>query len=113
VGQGFMSTFDAPPLRNGTVLLPKTEAAARWSGGLRHQGPNQLWTYIDITATKFSMHQYMFEAPIDEDRTRVFLLSFRNNGFFKKRLRTKLNNFLDKQGQRAQRVRSRSRTSWS
>jgi hypothetical protein len=41
-----------------------------------------MWTYINFTA-KTSMHQYMFEAPIDENRTRVFLLNQRNVAFFK------------------------------
>jgi phenylpropionate dioxygenase-like ring-hydroxylating dioxygenase large terminal subunit len=47
-------------------------AAGSW-----HQGPNQLVTWIDLTATN-SFHQYMFEAPIDESRTRVYLVSLRN-----------------------------------
>jgi len=51
---------------------PRTGAAGSW-----HQGPNQLVTWIDLTATN-SFHQYMFEAPIDEGRTRIYLLSLRN-----------------------------------
>jgi len=45
-------------------------------------GPNHMWTYINFSP-KTAMHQYMFEAPIDENRTRVFLLNQRNIGFFK------------------------------
>jgi hypothetical protein len=41
-----------------------------------------MWTYIRFTA-KTAMHQYMFEAPIDVNKTRVFLLNQRNIGFFK------------------------------
>jgi hypothetical protein len=50
------------------------------------------------------MHQYMFEAPIDQHRTRVFLLNQRNIGFFKnskmgfigKYIKPKINAWLDK-----------------
>jgi len=69
---------------------PRVGAAGSW-----HQGPNQLVTYIDLTATN-SFHQYMFEAPIDEFRTRVFLLNERNVLFFKKGMFTFLNDWLDK-----------------
>jgi phenylpropionate dioxygenase-like ring-hydroxylating dioxygenase large terminal subunit len=51
---------------------PRVGAAGSW-----HQGPNQLVTYIDLTATN-SFHQYLFEAPIDESHTRIYLLSLRN-----------------------------------
>ena len=51
---------------------PRVGAAGTW-----HQGPNQLVTYIDLTATN-SFHQYLFEAPIDESRTKIFLVSMRN-----------------------------------
>ena len=51
---------------------PRLGAAGSW-----HQGPNQLVTYIDLTATN-SFHQYMFEAPIDESHTKIYLLSLRN-----------------------------------
>jgi phenylpropionate dioxygenase-like ring-hydroxylating dioxygenase large terminal subunit len=47
-------------------------AAGSW-----HQGPNQLVTWIDLTATN-AFHQYLFEAPLDEGHTRVYLVSLRN-----------------------------------
>lgn len=47
-------------------------AAGSW-----HQGPNQLVTWIDLTATS-SFHQYLFEAPVDEGHTRIFFLNMRN-----------------------------------
>ena len=66
-------------------------------------GPNHMWTYINFSP-KTAMHQYMFEAPIDEHKTRVFLLNQRNIGFFKaskmgligKPIKTRLNAWLDK-----------------
>ncbi len=93
-GYGFMSTFDAPPLKNWIMkrFRPK---GGKMEAGSGTYGPNHMWTYINFSE-KSSMHQYMFEAPIDENRTRVFLLNERNLGFFKKGIGTKLNNFIDK-----------------
>ena len=54
------------------LLLGFFGAAGSW-----HQGPNQLVTWIDLTATN-SFHQYLFEAPVDEAHTKVFLVSLRN-----------------------------------
>ena len=45
--------------------------------GSWHQGPNQLVTWIDLTASN-SFHQYIFEAPVDEGHTRLFFLNMRN-----------------------------------
>ncbi len=47
-------------------------AAGSW-----FQGPNQLITWIDISAEN-SFHQYAFEAPIDDSRTRIFFVNMRN-----------------------------------
>lgn len=93
-GYGFMSTFDAPPPRS-PILRRFRPQGGKMEAGSGTYGPNHMWTYINLTE-KFSMHQYMFEAPIDESRTRVFLLNERNLGFFKKGIGTKLNNWLDK-----------------
>jgi phenylpropionate dioxygenase-like ring-hydroxylating dioxygenase large terminal subunit len=93
-GYGFMSTFDAPPLRNPVMRLMKRERA-KMEAGTGSCGPNQMWTYIHITP-KFWLHQYVFEAPIEENRTRLFLLSFRNNIFVKSRGFEWVNRYLDK-----------------
>jgi hypothetical protein len=58
------------------------KGAGKMEAGSGAYGPNQIWTYINFTA-KTAMHQYLFEAPIDEHRTRVFLLNQRNVAFFK------------------------------
>ncbi|MFQ5635742.1 MAG: Rieske 2Fe-2S domain-containing protein [Gammaproteobacteria bacterium] len=47
-------------------------AAGSW-----FQGPNQLVTWIDISAEN-AFHQYLFEAPIDEGHTRIFFLNLRS-----------------------------------
>jgi len=93
-GNGFMSTFDAPPLRNAVMRAMKRERG-KMEAGTGTCGPNQMWTYIHITP-KFWLHQYVFEAPIDEDRTRLFLLSFRNNIFVRAPGFEWLNRILDR-----------------
>jgi phenylpropionate dioxygenase-like ring-hydroxylating dioxygenase large terminal subunit len=93
-GFGFMATFDAPPLKN-PLMRRIRPTAGKMEAGSGTTGPNHMWTYINFSE-KFSMHQYMFEAPIDEHKTRVFLLNERNVLFFKKGFFTFLNGFLDK-----------------
>jgi phenylpropionate dioxygenase-like ring-hydroxylating dioxygenase large terminal subunit len=101
-GYGFMSTFDAPPLKNWIMkrFRPKGGKMEAGSGTV---GPNHMWTYINFSE-KSSMHQYMFEAPIDENRTRVFLLNERNLGFFKKGMWHQAQQLHRQEGQRTQRV---------
>jgi phenylpropionate dioxygenase-like ring-hydroxylating dioxygenase large terminal subunit len=93
-GFGFMATFDAPPLKN-PIMRRVRPKGGKMEAGSGTVGPNHMWTYINFSE-KYSMHQYMFEAPIDEHRTRVFLLNERNVLFFKGGLRAKLNGWLDK-----------------
>jgi phenylpropionate dioxygenase-like ring-hydroxylating dioxygenase large terminal subunit len=101
-GHGFMATFDAPPLKNPIMRMFRRKGG-KMEAGSGTYGPNHMWTYIRFTA-KTVMHQYMFEAPIDERRTRVFLLNQRNIGFFKASkmgplggwLKRRLNLWLDK-----------------
>jgi phenylpropionate dioxygenase-like ring-hydroxylating dioxygenase large terminal subunit len=47
-------------------------AAGSW-----FQGPNQLVTWIDISAEN-AFHQYLFEAPVDDGHTRIFFLNLRS-----------------------------------
>ncbi len=93
-GFGFMATFDAPPLKNPLMRRVRPNGG-KMEAGSGTVGPNHMWTYINFSE-KYSMHQYMFEAPIDENRTRVFLLNERNVLFFKKGLFTGLNGWLDR-----------------
>ncbi|MEZ5499768.1 MAG: aromatic ring-hydroxylating dioxygenase subunit alpha [Steroidobacteraceae bacterium] len=92
-GFGFMHTFDAPPLRNPIMRFARSKGGKMQAGSGTY-GPNQMWTFIHFSPTK-CMHQYMFEAPIDENRTRVFLVNFRNVLFFRGALTRKLNGWLD------------------
>ena len=62
---------------------PDTELSAIKTGkrigaaGSWFQGPNQLVTWIDISAEN-AFHQYAFEAPIDDSNTRIFFINMRS-----------------------------------
>jgi len=45
--------------------------------GSGHVGPNVLITWLSFNATN-KFHQYFFEAPIDENRTRIFFVNMRH-----------------------------------
>jgi phenylpropionate dioxygenase-like ring-hydroxylating dioxygenase large terminal subunit len=47
------------------------------AAGSGFQGPNQLVTWIDISAEN-AFRQYLFEAPIDDAHTRIFFVNMRN-----------------------------------
>ncbi|MBV6423611.1 MAG: hypothetical protein NAOJABEB_01410 [Steroidobacteraceae bacterium] len=93
-GPGFLHTYDAPPLTK-SVLRFSRRKGGQMQAGSGTCGPNQMWTYIRISPTK-AMNQYLFEAPIDETHTRVFLVSYRNIAFFRSGLKAKLNNWMDR-----------------
>lgn len=93
-GSGFLATFDAPPLRNPIMRFARKEGGKMQAGSGTY-GPNHVWTYIHFSDTKF-MHQYMYEAPIDEFHTRVFLVNYRNVILFRKGLGARLNDWLDR-----------------
>lgn len=90
-GFGFMHTFDAPPLKNWLMKRFRSEGGKMQAGSGTY-GPNHMWTFIHLSE-KMHMHQYMFEAPVEEDKTRIFLVNLRNMGITKYEW---LNNFLDK-----------------
>ncbi len=46
-------------------------------GGSGHLGPNTLVTWLQFTKDNI-FHQYFFEAPIDENRTRIFFVNMRH-----------------------------------
>ena len=47
------------------------------NAGSWHHGPNTLITWITFGEGR-SLHQYMFEAPIDGDHTKVYLVNLRS-----------------------------------
>jgi hypothetical protein len=75
---GHFSSRRAPPLADAKMR----EASGRTvdaiiRGGTGHHGAAQVWTLIHPTE-KMSIHQYLFEAPIDEGRTSLYLVNLRN-----------------------------------
>jgi len=67
-----------PSKKSHDTELADVKSGERLGGaGSWFQGPNQLVTWIDISAEN-AFHQYLFEAPIDESRTRIFFLNMRN-----------------------------------
>ncbi len=76
-GSKFYVPFDSVNVKKETVLTSARSGERRRAAGSWHQGPNQLVTWIDLTECN-SFHQYLFEAPVDEGRTRIFFLNLRN-----------------------------------
>ena len=64
-------------LNYNTALTKAREGERVGCAGSWHQGPNQLVTWIDLSAQN-SFHQYIFEAPVDDSSTRIFFLNMRN-----------------------------------
>jgi len=76
-GSKFYQPFGVPEQSKKTLLSRRRSGDRICAAGSWHQGPNQLVTWIDLTAEN-SFHQYLFEAPLDEGTTRVFFLNMRN-----------------------------------
>jgi phenylpropionate dioxygenase-like ring-hydroxylating dioxygenase large terminal subunit len=75
---GFFSKSMAPPLAEARMR----EASGRTGNaiieaGTGHHGAAMLWTYIYPTPA-IKIHQYLFETPIDECHTSLYLLNLRN-----------------------------------
>ena len=75
-GPGFFHVFRSPPSKDADFAKMKQASDSR-EAGTGAIGPNQIWTYIRFGAGK-NMHQYMYEAPIDETHTKVFLVNLRS-----------------------------------
>jgi phenylpropionate dioxygenase-like ring-hydroxylating dioxygenase large terminal subunit len=60
-----------------TELNPVKTGDRIGAAGSWFQGPNQLVTWIDISAEN-AFHQYLFEAPVDDSHTRIFFLNMRS-----------------------------------
>ncbi len=75
-GPGFFTTYKSPPSRDKDFAKMKQASDSREAGS-GVIGPNHMWTYIRFAPGK-AMHQYMYECPIDEFNTRVFLINLRS-----------------------------------
>ena len=75
-GSKFYLAFPAKK-KVDTELNPAKSGKRIGAAGSWFQGPNQLVTWIDISAEN-SFHQYLFEAPIDDSHTRIFFVNMRS-----------------------------------
>ncbi|MGI9308612.1 MAG: Rieske 2Fe-2S domain-containing protein [Gammaproteobacteria bacterium] len=75
-GSGFYMAYPTKKIVD-TELNPQKTGKRIGAAGSWFQGPNQLVTFIDISAEN-AFHQYLFEAPIDDSSTRVFFLNLRS-----------------------------------
>lgn len=75
-GSGFYMHY--PEKKDHNTELTDMKSGKRvGAAGSWFQGPNQLVTWIDISAEN-AFHQYLFEAPVNEGRTRIFFLNMRS-----------------------------------
>jgi len=81
-GCGFMAAFKGKEREEyETRTAMRTDKDGKFrsdtEAGTFTHGPAQMLTVINLTAEN-SMHQYMYECPIDETHIRVFLVNMRN-----------------------------------
>jgi len=77
-GTGFFSQMYAPPLKEKKMREASGRSTnAVMEAGTGHHGISMLWTHIHPTP-QILIHQYMYETPIDEDRTNLYLINTRN-----------------------------------
>jgi phenylpropionate dioxygenase-like ring-hydroxylating dioxygenase large terminal subunit len=76
-GVGFMAEYQS----SGTTdeKYAKLRDKSTTIAGSGSFGPAQFWTKIHPSPV-FHMHQYSYDLPIDEHKTRVFLVNMRNAG---------------------------------
>ncbi len=72
----FWSTFESSAYED-EVMQKVRKTAGKTRAGSGTYGPNVLITHIHLTDTNW-FHQYFYEAPIDENRTRIFFINMRN-----------------------------------
>ena len=77
-GTGFTNKMYAPPLKEKSMRDAAGENQNTFvEAGTGHHGISMLWTYIHPTPA-VHIHQYMFETPIDETHTNLYLITARN-----------------------------------
>ena len=75
-GTGFDAYFGDPVLEN-TVLAKDRNVTGELKAGSWFHGPNVLVTSIFVNAGS-NLVQYLFEAPIDRDHTKIYFINMRN-----------------------------------
>lgn len=77
-GTGFYGTVYAPPLADKKMAEASGRAdAGTITVGTGHHGISCLWTFINPTPT-MHIFQYLYETPVDETHTRLYLINMRN-----------------------------------
>ncbi|TDJ44368.1 MAG: aromatic ring-hydroxylating dioxygenase subunit alpha [Gammaproteobacteria bacterium] len=76
-GSGFMMPFTQVNPDGGLMADVNSEYDEIVHAGSGHVGPNGLVTWLHFSKEK-RFHQYFFEAPIDENRTRIFFVNMRH-----------------------------------
>ena len=77
-GTGFFNTILAPPLAEEKMRKASgREGNAVIEAGTGHFGVSSVWTYIHPSPEVF-IHQYLFETPIDDCHTSLYLVNLRN-----------------------------------
>jgi phenylpropionate dioxygenase-like ring-hydroxylating dioxygenase large terminal subunit len=76
-GPGFYHRFNSPASSGGKWGEMKKAKSDREAGSGTF-GPNHLWTYIRYGEGR-EMHQYLYECPIDETETNIWLINLRNS----------------------------------
>jgi phenylpropionate dioxygenase-like ring-hydroxylating dioxygenase large terminal subunit len=75
-GSEFLVRFDNK-ITDTRALVDDAEKVPEVTAGSGYIGPNQMITWISFSE-KQRFHQYFFEAPIDENHTRIFFVNMRN-----------------------------------
>jgi phenylpropionate dioxygenase-like ring-hydroxylating dioxygenase large terminal subunit len=77
-GIGFFNKMHSPPLPEARMRAAsgRTENAFIEAGTGNH-GPSAVWTHIH-PSPHAHIHQYLYETPIDETHTQVYLVTLRN-----------------------------------
>ena len=71
------SRFMIPFTREKVGMMGELPDSQYLKGGSGHLGPNTLVTWLQFSKEKM-FNQYFFEAPIDENRTRIFFVNMRH-----------------------------------
>ncbi len=77
-GACFSETIKAPPLPDKEMQTAsgRTEDAEIWAA-TGHKGVSSLWTFIH-PSDHMHIHQYMYETPVDENNSKIWLINLRN-----------------------------------
>jgi phenylpropionate dioxygenase-like ring-hydroxylating dioxygenase large terminal subunit len=74
-GSEFLVSFDNQ-LTDSRALSNEAKVEPEVTAGSGYVGPNQMITWICLSKDQV-FHQYFFEAPVDEGRTRIFFVNMR------------------------------------